>query len=189
MNVDDKTFELVDQLMQETSSDNIDDYNKKINTIPFHYREKVLNTIEDYLENKESSQLIIKLKSIILNKLGKKFAEKRDEVRWIGNYGYDCANEDITNFLASYIKLNNDYNEWKAKGEGQEPSTYYKVYISKEPLNKKVVPLTFSEMDQVYSEVRNSQFAAYAWLETERTKLDSINSYYNLKKMLQNLEG
>ena len=188
MSIDNKTFELVNQLIQEVNSNNINDYTKEINVVPFHYREKVLNTIRDYLGNKESSKFIAKLKSIIVNKLGEKFAKKRDEIRWIGNYGYDCANEDITNFLASYIKLNNDYNEWKVTNEGEEPITYYKVYISKEPLTKGVVPLTFEKMDQVYSEVRNSQFAAYAWLETEKTKLDSINSYDQLKDILNSLE-
>ena len=46
----------------------------------------------------------------LVDELGTEFARRRDDVRWInlpsGNrYGFDCAVEDISNFMAAYTPL------------------------------------------------------------------------------------
>lgn len=108
------------------------------------------------------------------NAAGASFAAKRDAIRFVkvsdGNtYGFDCANEDITNFFAS----------WKAAEKtGQTP---YKVWLDENV--KSMVVLSLADFDTVFDAVRNSQLEAYAWYgetaaaiaaATSKEELDAI---------------
>ena len=92
-----------------------------------------------------------------LNEAGAIFAEQRDKVRFIQldeerRYGFDCANEDVTNFMASYIPLLIT----------QGGITEYKVYLDETNLkDKKLVELSFDDMHKTYLEVSTDQKSAY----------------------------
>lgn len=92
------------------------------------------------------------------------FAARRDAVRWVGGYGFDCAPEDITNFMAAYTPL-------LVAGAG---STQYKVWLTDSA--KGIVTLTLDEMTAVYREVRASQLEAYAWYERTRKAIEAADS-------------
>lgn len=104
----------------------------------------------------------------LYNALGAEFASRRDAVRWInlpsGNrYGFDCAVEDISNFMAAYTPL-------LIAGSGE---TGYKVWKSE--TEKGLVILTFSDMQAAYNYVRESQLSAYAWLATSQNKINAVS--------------
>lgn len=85
---------------------------------------------------------------------GAAFAQKRDAIRQVqlsdGNtYGFDCANEDITNFMAS----------WKAAEVSG--STPYKVWGVDG--SKGMIAMQLADFKTVFNAVRESQLAAYAW--------------------------
>lgn len=85
---------------------------------------------------------------------GAAFAKKRDAIRQVqlsdGNtYGFDCANEDITNFMAS----------WKAAEVSG--STPYKVWGADG--SKGMITMQLADFKTVFNAVRDSQLAAYAW--------------------------
>lgn len=85
---------------------------------------------------------------------GASFAQKRDAIRQVqlsdGNtYGFDCANEDITNFMAS----------WKAAEVSG--STPYKVWGADG--SKGMITMQLADFKTVFNAVRESQLAAYAW--------------------------
>ena len=107
------------------------------------------------------------------NQAGAVFASKRDEIRFIevsdGNtYGFDCANEDITNFFAS----------WKAAEK--DGKTFYKVWLDNTV--KGMVVMQLSDFDTVFDKVRESQIGAYAWYENivaqieAATTVDELNA-------------
>lgn len=107
------------------------------------------------------------LKNALLNDLGVEFANRRDAVRWInlpsGNrYGFDCAVEDISNFMAAYTPL-------LIAGSGE---TGYKVWQSE--TGKGLVILTFADMQAAYTYVRESQLSAYAWLSASQAKINAV---------------
>ncbi len=87
-------------------------------------------------------------------KAGAAFAKKRDAIRQVqlsdGNtYGFDCANEDITNFMAS----------WKAAEKSG--STPYKVWNTDG--GKGMITMQLTDFDTVFNAVRTSQLEVYAW--------------------------
>lgn len=96
-----------------------------------------------------------------LKQLGSAFAAKRDAVRFVdvsgGHYGFDCGNEDITNFMAS----------WKAAELAG--STLYKVWTSES--EKGMVTLTTEDFTAVFNAVRTSQYEAYAWYGTKKAEI------------------
>lgn len=103
----------------------------------------------------------------LYNELGSEFAKRRDAVRWInlpsGNrYGFDCAVEDISNFMAAYTPL-------LIAGSGE---TGYKVWKSE--TEKGLVILTFDDMQAAYTYVRESQLSAYAWLASSQAKINAV---------------
>ena len=109
--------------------------------------------------------------------LGAEFAKRRDAVRWInlpsGNrYGFDCAVEDISNFMAAYTPL-------LIAGSGE---TGYKVWKSE--TEKGLVILPFADMQAAYNYVRESQLSAYAWLASSQEKVNAV-SEVNGKEKLQ----
>lgn len=160
---------------------------ESIDNISLYYRDYVRDALENYTD--PSSDYFKEVKHRIYNKLGEQFAERRDAIRWHNNYGYDCANEDITIFLAAYIKLSQEYNTWKANGEvGNEPFTVYKVYSNPDSNEKTLIQLTFSQMDEVYTLVRNSQLEAYLWLNTARGALEQITIWEGLLSFMNQYE-
>lgn len=99
--------------------------------------------------------------------LGSEFANRRDAVRFInlpsGNrYGFDCAVEDISNFMAAYTPL-------LIAGSGE---TGYKVW--KNEAEKGLVILTLADMQAAYTYVRESQLSAYAWLSASQAKINAV---------------
>ena len=107
-----------------------------------------------------------------LARLKTAFAEKRDAIRWVDGYGYDCAAEDITNFMAAYTPL-------LVQGAG---TTAYKVWLTEQ--TKGIVTLTLEDMTKVYGTVRTSQLEAYAWYETVKAQLDSAQTEEELTALL-----
>ena len=112
----------------------------------------------------------------LYNELGSEFAKRRDAVRWInlpsGNrYGFDCAVEDISNFMAAYTPL-------LIAGSGE---TGYKVWKSE--TEKGLVILTFDDMQAVYTYVRESQLSAYTWLSASQDKINSVTEADGKEKL------
>ncbi len=108
--------------------------------------------------------------------LGAEFANRRDAVRWInlpsGNrYGFDCAVEDISNFMAAYTPL-------LIAGSGE---TGYKVWKSE--TEKGLVILTFDDMQAAYTYVRESQLSAYAWLASSQAKINAVTETDGKEKL------
>ena len=100
------------------------------------------------------------------------FAARRDRVRYVEGYGYDCAAEDITNFMAAYTPL-------LVQGEG---SARYKVHLANG--DKGIVTLTLSDMTRVYNTVRTSQLDDYAWYETVCAQLEGAQTAEELDAVL-----
>lgn len=116
------------------------------------------------------------IKEKYLNMLGAEFAKRRDAVRWInlpsGNrYGFDCAVEDISNFMAAYTPL-------LIAGSGE---TGYKVWKSE--TEKGLVILTFDDMQAAYTYVRESQLSAYAWLASSQAKINAVTETEGKEKL------
>lgn len=110
------------------------------------------------------------------NELGSEFAKRRDVVRFInlpsGNrYGFDCAVEDISNFMAAYTPL-------LIAGSGE---TGYKVW--KNEAEKGLVILTLADMQAAYNYVRESQLSAYAWLATSQVKINAVTEADGKEKL------
>lgn len=109
------------------------------------------------------------------NAAGAAFAAKRDAIRFVklsdGNtYGFDCANEDITNFFAS----------WKAAEKtGQTP---YKVWINETA--KGMVMLPLADFDTVFDAVRDSQLEAYAWYGEVATAIEAATTKEELESIV-----
>ena len=107
--------------------------------------------------------------------LGAKFAEERDKIRFVTLkeeikdneataipavvYGFDCAPEDITNFMAAFTPLM----------VAKSGATAYKVWLNED--RKGIVELTYEDMQKVYNEVRSSQLFAYAKYEEKRQEV------------------
>ena len=106
---------------------------------------------------------------------GAEFAKRRDEVRWVeigeNTYGFDCAVDDITNFMAAYTPL-------MVKQDGE---TGYKVWLDKD--KKGLVMLNYAGMQKAYDTVRSSQLAAYAWYEDIKTKLIAVTEAEGKEKL------
>lgn len=107
---------------------------------------------------------LAQLKADALDRAKTAFAARRDAVRWIGGYGFDCAAEDITNFMAAYTPL-------LVAGEG---TAQYKVHLTDSA--KGIVTLTLADMTAVYTAVRTSQLEDYAWYERVRTSIENAQS-------------
>lgn len=115
-----------------------------------------------------------RFKEIMQTKAGITFSQKRDSIRWLdinGNkYGFDCASEDITNFMAAYTPL-------LIAGTG---TVFYKVWLSE--TEKGIVELTTDNMTAVYTAVRSGQMAAYTWYEAKKSKIQNAE---DIKALLE----
>lgn len=114
------------------------------------------------------------LKAAKHNAAGAAFAAKRDAIRFIkisdGNtYGFDCANEDVTNFMAN----------WKAAElDGQ---TEHKVWLDE--TTKGLAVMRPADFETVFGIANKSQKEAYLWYgeiaaaieaATSKEELDAI---------------
>lgn len=168
--MDNITFYYTIQTIKGNMTTDTDKVTDIVKLVPCLYRKIVNENVSSYFLN--NSETFLKAKQVLEIKLKELFAYKRDSVRWVGNYGYDCDTASITNFLAAYIKLNNERNLWISKGEiGEEPYIEYKVYVNKDTLAKDIVKLTMSDLNVVYDYVRKSQFESYEWLKNELNNL------------------
>lgn len=132
---------------------------------------------EEPKEPVEPEPTLEELKENKLSEAKQEFARKRDAVRFvkvddINTYGFDCASEDITNFLAAYTALTNNVTKSSTN------TTIYKVWLNE--TDKGIVELNLEQMNKVFDTVRNSQFEAYAWLEQIQTKIDVCQSKEDL---------
>lgn len=98
-------------------------------------------------------------KARYINAAGKEFARRRDAIRWVDGYGYDCQSEDITNFMAAFTPL-------LVAGTG---CVYYKVWTSE--TTKGVIERNYEQMLTVYNAVRSNQLEAYSWYEGIKAQL------------------
>lgn len=118
-------------------------------------------------------------REILKAQAGLFFAKKRDAVRWVEiqgtQYGFDCAGEDITNFMAAYTPL-------LVAAAG---TVSYKVWLTNS--EKGMVELTLDDMNKVYTAVRSGQMAAYAWYEAKKTEIEKAKSVKTLLKI--DMEG
>ena len=120
------------------------------------------------------------LKQEKLREAGSLFAQKRDAIRFIQldetrKYGFDCANEDVTNFMASYMPL------LIMRGG----TTEYKVYLDETNLdNKKLVELSFEDMHKTYSEVSTDQKKAYKWYEVVKAQVNACTTKEELEAIV-----
>lgn len=114
-------------------------------------------------------------KNRYIDAAGAEFANRRDEVRWIEiagvTYGFDCAIDDITNFMAAYTLLM----------VNQDGETGYKVWLDKD--KKGLVKLDYAGMTKAYDTVRSSQLAAYAWYEDIKVKLLAVTEAEGKEKL------
>lgn len=110
-----------------------------------------------------------------INAAGAEFAKRRDEVRWVEidgiTYGFDCAVDDITNFMAAYTPLM----------VNQDGETGYKVWLDEE--KKGLVILGYAGMKKAYDTVRNSQLAAYGWYENIKVQLLAVTEAEGKEKL------
>lgn len=156
--------------------------NKEFKEYPNANFDNYIDNVDTYIKAKEKREYIPpkeptldELKEAKSQKAGEVFATKRDAIRWvkvdeIHTYGFDCASEDITNFLAAYTFLDTQVEKSNA--------TMYKVWLDKE--NKGIVELNLKQMSKVFNDVRTSQFEAYAWLEQVQTKIEACKSKEDL---------
>ena len=129
----------------------------------------------------EPEPTLEELKENKLSEAKQEFARKRDAVRFvkvddINTYGFDCASEDITNFLAAYTALINNV------AKSNMNTTMYKVWLNE--TDKGIVELSLEQMNKVFDTVRSSQFKAYAWLEQIQTKIEGCQSKEDLEAIV-----
>ena len=117
------------------------------------------------------------LKTAKLNEVGSVFAQKRDARRFIQldenrYYGFDCASEDITNFLARWTPL-------AMMGGGK---SQYKVWINE--TNKDLVMLSLADYNLVYQVVSASQLEAYDWYKVMEVRIKACTTKEELEAIV-----
>lgn len=130
--------------------------------------------LEIGIEKVEEYPPLERCKEIMQTKAGITFSQKRDSIRWLdideNKYGFDCASEDITNFMAAYTPL-------LTAGTG---TVFYKVWLSE--TEKGIVELTTDNMTAVYTAVRSGQMAAYTWYEAKKSEIQNAE---DIKALLE----
>lgn len=133
---------------------------------------------EDYYEVvKIPAPPLEELKTAKLQEAGSLFAQKRDARRFVKldenrYYGFDCASEDITNFLARWTPL-----AMMGGGESQ-----YKVWINE--TNKDLVMLSLADYNLVYQVVSASQLEAYNWYKVVETQINACTTKEELEAIV-----
>lgn len=162
--------------------------NDKFLPYPNSTFEGYINDIDKYIAAKEKREYVPpaeptfeELKESKLTEAKAEFARKRDAVRFIqvddtNTYGFDCASEDITNFLAAYTALTNNVAKSTAN------TTMYKVWLNE--TDKGIVELNLEQMNKVFDTVRTSQFEDYAWLSTVEAQIEAATSKQDLEAIV-----
>lgn len=137
--------------------------------------QEYIKSDDTYIPKPPYEPSLDELKEVKLNEAGELFAQKRDAIRWVkiddtNTYGFDCASEDITNFLAAYTFLDTQVEK--------SNTTMYKIWLDKE--NKGIVELNLEQMSKVFNDVRTSQFEAYAWYENIKQQINNCQSKEDL---------
>nr|DAV91517.1 MAG TPA: hypothetical protein [Caudoviricetes sp.] len=114
----------------------------------------------------------------LLESLRLEFVKRRDAIRFMnlpsGNrYGFDCAPEDITNFMASYTPLL----------VAQSGSTGYTVWLDDE--EKNFVILDYADFVFCYKYVSDSQKQDYVWYKSSKAKLLAVSEADGKEKLQQ----
>ena len=120
---------------------------------------------------------LAELKTAKLNEAGSLFAQKRDARRFVKldenrYYGFDCASEDITNFLARWAPL-----AMMGGGESQ-----YKVWLNE--TEKDLVMLSLADYNLVYQVVSASQLEAYDWYKVVQTQIKACTTKEELEAIV-----
>ena len=110
-------------------------------------------------------------KARYISSAGSEFAKRRDAIRWVDAYGYDCEPGDIINFMAAFTPL------LVAKAG----TVFYKVWISQ--AEKGVIERSYEQLLEVYNTVRTEQMEAYAWYETVKANLQAAESIEELEQI------
>lgn len=162
--------------------------NDKFLPYPNSTFEGYINDVDKYIAAKEKREYVPpkeptfeEMKESKLAEAKRVFGEKRDAIRFIqvddtNTYGFDCASEDITNFLAAYTALTNNVAKSGAN------TTMYKVWLNE--TDKGVVELNLDQMNKVFDTVRNSQFEAYAWLSKVEAQIEAATSKADLEAIV-----
>ena len=138
-------------------------------------------TIEDKGEYCEVVEIpapsLDELKEAKLNEAGSLFAQKRDAIRFVQldenrYYGFDCASEDITNFLARWTPL-----AIMGGGESQ-----YKVWLNE--TEKDLVMLSLADYNLVYQVVSASQLEAYDWYKVVQAQVNACTTVEELEAVV-----
>ena len=124
----------------------------------FEHFKKMLPEIVSW---REQTEPLDQAKARYMKAAGAEFARKRDAIRWVDGYGYDCQSEDITNFMAAFTPL-------LVAGSG---SVYYKVWLTE--TTKGVIERNYEQMQTVYAAVRSNQLEAYSWYEGIKAQINS----------------
>lgn len=106
-----------------------------------------------------------------ISSAGSEFAKRRDAIRWVDGYGYDCEPVDIINFMAAFTPLL----------VAKSGAVLYKVWTSE--TEKAVVERSYEQLLEVYNTVRTEQMEAYAWYETIKANLQAANSIEELEQI------
>lgn len=112
-----------------------------------------------------------------LQEAGFIFAQKRDARRFVQldenrYYGFDCASEDITNFLARWAPL-----AMMGGGESQ-----YKVWLNE--TEKDLVMLSLADYNLVYQVVSASQLQAYDWYKIMEVRIKACTTKEELEAIV-----
>lgn len=136
---------------------------------------KELGSLPEGATTTAPEKTLDELKTAKHNEAGAVFAQKRDAIRQIQlsngvTYGFDCANEDITNFMAS----------WKAAE--MSGNTMYKVWLADG--TKGMITMQLADFTTVFNAVRDSQYEAYAWYAQVSAQINACTTKEELEAVV-----
>lgn len=160
----------------QVNSNELDEGKLILKSSPNIYDISMIKLINNEIVEIQKDISLETIKSNKIKLIGKVFANKRDCIRWVEchdnkTYGFDCENEDIVNFLAS----------WKSV-ENNDTETSYKVWIT--DTIKGLVQLNNADFNNVYKIVRQSQFEAYLWYENIKSDILKAQTKEELEKII-----
>ena len=135
-------------------------------TAEYEYFKTMLPEIVSWQEQAEP---LDEARTKYIKAAGAEFARRRDAIRWVDGYGYDCQSEDITNFMAAFTALL----------VAEPGSVYCKVWTTE--TTKGVIERNYEQMQSVYNSVRTSQLEAYSWYEKIKAQLNAATTVEELE--------
>lgn len=157
----------------------VDEHNQIINIVdaayPIEDNERLFYPWNQLWEQYTDIEPFEYAKERYIKAAGAEFAKRRDAIRFIDvggvTYGFDCATDDITNFMAAYTPL-------LLAGKG---TVFYKVWLTDS--TKGIVELNAEQMTAVYADVRAGQFTAYAWYEEVKARIEAATAVEELNSI------